>query len=398
MGADRTELLAGTPSVSCLLVNRRPPDEAQPDWAAALQAEIELRADEGLVPRPDLRGAYSGEWADRIADPHYADTPDYVTGHGVSAKWDLEGGRCRDIRTAWIGAADVEKTTAADAPGVELSMEVLGRLDARRAAAQPLGRLVERYRGWMEVRRRDVGHVEAGPPEGARRETAQQLLHYATLAHARLAEQCCGPCGRPLTPRGPSAGAQPSTISGSAGEPGPGHGRGDGRGRLTHQTGQLQSLGVHLLTTRLEPRHAAGGSGTNQPLQQVVLHLVHQALRPESSRRPTPLAGHAAALWLMTSAPRPRSRGSRVGPPAAGDPQHSGPRGPTGDKSRPRRAGALVDEPVEPATDESGAPLGRGRRRGRLLNGSRPATRRCARGTGPPKEEGRYEDVSRQAV
>ena len=68
MGTDGSELPAGTRSASCFLVNRRTPDEAQPDCAYAFQAEIEVRADEGFVPRPDLRGAHAAEWDDQVAD------------------------------------------------------------------------------------------------------------------------------------------------------------------------------------------------------------------------------------------------------------------------------------------------------------------------------------------
>ena len=139
MGTDGAELPAGTRSASCFLVNRRTPDEAQPDCAYAFQAEIEVRADDGFVPRPDLRGAQAAEWDEQVADLHYADTPEYATGHGVSAEWDVADGGCRAIRTAWVGAAEVEKTAAADVPGVELSMEVLGRLDGGLAASQALG-------------------------------------------------------------------------------------------------------------------------------------------------------------------------------------------------------------------------------------------------------------------
>ena len=92
MGTDGAALPAGTRSGSCFLVNRRTPDEAQPDCAYAFQAEIEVRADEGFVPRPDLRGAHAAEWDDQVADLHYADTPEYATGHGVSAEWDLDDG------------------------------------------------------------------------------------------------------------------------------------------------------------------------------------------------------------------------------------------------------------------------------------------------------------------
>ena len=184
MGTDGSTLPAGTRSASCFLVNRRTPDEAQPDCAYAFQAEIEVRADEGFVPRPDLRGGHATEWDDQVADLHYADTPEYATGHGVSAEWDLEDGGCRALRTAWVGAAEVEKTAASDVPGVELSMEVLGRLDGGEAASQALEPLVAQYRSWIEARRREV---ESGPLQGARRETAEQLLDYATVAADRMA-------------------------------------------------------------------------------------------------------------------------------------------------------------------------------------------------------------------
>ena len=72
MGTDGAELPAGTRSASCFLVNRRPPDEAQPECAYAFQAEIEVRADEDFVPRRDLRGAHAEEWDDQVADLHYA--------------------------------------------------------------------------------------------------------------------------------------------------------------------------------------------------------------------------------------------------------------------------------------------------------------------------------------
>ena len=175
----------GTRSVSCFLVNRRTPDDDRPDRAYAFQAEIEVGVEEGFVPRPDLRGAQAEEWDEYVADLHYADTPEYATGHGVSAEWDLTDGACRTIRTAWIGTAEVEKTATVDAPpGVTLSMEALGRLDDERAAGQALGPLVEQYRAWIEARRREVA---TGPLQDTRRETAEQLLDYADWAAGRMA-------------------------------------------------------------------------------------------------------------------------------------------------------------------------------------------------------------------
>ena len=183
-GLTGAELPAGTRSVSCFLVNRRMPDEAQPDRAYAFQAEIKVRTDKSFVPRPDLRGVHAGDWDDRVADLHYADTPEYATGHGVSAERELVDGECRSIRTAWIGTAEVEKTVTAEVPGVELSMEALGRLGDGSAAQQALGPLVAQYREWIEARRQEVA---AGPGQGDRRDTAEQLLHYAGIAAERMA-------------------------------------------------------------------------------------------------------------------------------------------------------------------------------------------------------------------
>ena len=184
MGLSGAQLPAGTRSVSCFLVNRRTPDEAQPDRAYAFQAEIEVRTEQGFEPRPDLRGTHTSDWDDRVADLHYADTPEYGTGHGVSAEWELVDGGCRSIRTAWIGTAEVEKTATADVPGVELSMKALGRLDDGTAAEKALGPLVAQYREWIEARRQELA---AGPSEGDRRDTAEQLIHYAGIAAERMA-------------------------------------------------------------------------------------------------------------------------------------------------------------------------------------------------------------------
>ena len=48
------------------------------------------------------------------SEVHYADTPEYATGHGVSADWDVADRTCRVLRTAWIPSAQVEKTETVD--------------------------------------------------------------------------------------------------------------------------------------------------------------------------------------------------------------------------------------------------------------------------------------------
>ena len=94
---------AGTRSISVFLVNRRKPDEDNPDLAYAFQAEIEVQGERAFVPRPDLRGAQAEDWDEQVADLHYADMPKFATGHGVSADWDIVDGVCRRLRTAADG-------------------------------------------------------------------------------------------------------------------------------------------------------------------------------------------------------------------------------------------------------------------------------------------------------
>ena len=172
---------AGTRSVSVFLVNHRPHDEENPDRAYAFQAEVEVRAELPFVPRPDLRGVLAEEWDEQVADLHYADTPGYATGHGVSADWEIADGACRVLRTAWIPAAEVEKTQTVDVPEVELSMEALGTLADGAAAEAALRPLVTAYRAWIEARRADVASLG-----GERRETAEELLRLAGVAAGRI--------------------------------------------------------------------------------------------------------------------------------------------------------------------------------------------------------------------
>ncbi|MCH7810856.1 MAG: helicase, partial [Chloroflexi bacterium] len=174
----------GTRSVSVFLVNHRTPvkpEEGEPDLAYAFQPEIEVQSNRPFVPRPDLRGARSGEWEERVDDLHYADTPEYATGHGISAEWEIVDGACHLLRTAWIPSAEVEKTKTVDMPGVELSMEALGALADGAAAEAALRPLVEQYRAWIEARRSDIAALQ-----GTRRETAEELLRLAGVASDRI--------------------------------------------------------------------------------------------------------------------------------------------------------------------------------------------------------------------
>jgi len=171
----------GTRSVSVFLVNHRAPDESSPDSAFAFQAEIDVRCAMPFVPRPDLRGALAVEWDEQVADLHYAETPEYATGHAVSADWELADGRCHRLRTCWIPGAEVEKTETAAIEGVELEMDALGALADGAAATAALSPLAAQYRAWIEVQRAGIGTL-ANP----RKETAEELLRLAGIAATRI--------------------------------------------------------------------------------------------------------------------------------------------------------------------------------------------------------------------
>ena len=180
-GDGRIAIPPGTRSVSVFLVNRRPPNADQPDVAYVFQPELELRCEEPFVPRPDLRAAGAEDWDDRVAELHYADTPEYATGHGVSADWEVHDGRCLVLRTRWVPRAEVEKTETAPIAGVELSMGALGELTDGEAARTALSPLVDGYRKWIVVQREATDGLDPH-----RRETAGLLLQNAEIAANRI--------------------------------------------------------------------------------------------------------------------------------------------------------------------------------------------------------------------
>lgn len=171
----------GTRSVSVFVVNARAPHPDQPDLAYAFQPELELCCEEPFVPRPDPRAAGADDWDERVADLHYADTPEYSTGHGISADWDVHDGRCVVLRTRWIPRADVEKTETAPIEDVELAMNALGNLTDGKAALLALSPLVERYREWIAEQREATSALTSH-----RHETVEILLQNAEVAADRI--------------------------------------------------------------------------------------------------------------------------------------------------------------------------------------------------------------------
>ncbi|HEX4999628.1 MAG TPA: DISARM system helicase DrmA [Terriglobia bacterium] len=178
----KEHLPAGTRSVSVFLVNRRPPIAEAPDEAFVFQPRLEVRGDQPFLPRPDLRGVDPEDWDEQVADIHYADVPEYASGHGVSADWETVDGACRVLRTAWLPAAEVEKTETFDPEGVELSMTALGALPDANAVHAALDLLVAAYRTWIHEQR-EKAQTELS---GNRLETALVLLQHATLGADRM--------------------------------------------------------------------------------------------------------------------------------------------------------------------------------------------------------------------
>lgn len=175
------DIPAGTKSVSLFLVNHRPPDSEDSDRQFAFQAEIEVRSEQPFVPRPDPRTAQASAWDDQVADLHYADSPEYAAGHGVSADWELVDGVCHLLRTTWIPRANVEKTETVSVQGAQLSMEALGTLSSGEEVDAALRPLVSEYRAWIESLRPTLSNLDAG-----RRETADDLLQRAGTAADRM--------------------------------------------------------------------------------------------------------------------------------------------------------------------------------------------------------------------
>ena len=171
-------------SVSVFLLNNRSPIEpgaGEPDLAYAFQPELEVSCDSPFIPRSDLRGALAEDWDEEVADLHYADTPSYATGHGVSAEWETVHKTCHLLRTAWIPSAEVEKTETAAIEGVELSMDKLGSLQDKASVLTALKPLVEKYSAWIEKRQVDADNLS-----GKRLNTCKELLRNAGIAANRI--------------------------------------------------------------------------------------------------------------------------------------------------------------------------------------------------------------------
>ena len=139
--------------VSVFLVNERAPDmePGKKDRAFAFQAHLALHAEEGFVPRPNLRGLDSDDWDESVADVQYRDQGEIAVGHGIATRaLPKANGAVHDVETAWIPSAEVAKVVPGDVDGLLLEMDDLGKDDATPEQIVPrLKPLLKEYGKWI---------------------------------------------------------------------------------------------------------------------------------------------------------------------------------------------------------------------------------------------------------
>ncbi len=172
----------GTRSVSVFLVNHRPPaPDVQRDAAYVFQPELSLHTLQPFVARPDLHGQSSDDWDEKVADLQYRDAVEFAVGHNIAATAVRDGsGRCREVRTAWMPTADVEKVVPRELPDVELGMESLAAAPTAAVVREKVGPMLTAYATWLK--QQAVG----GPTERQRKEVAAGLLKNAERAQQRI--------------------------------------------------------------------------------------------------------------------------------------------------------------------------------------------------------------------
>ena len=175
-------------ALSVFLVNRRPAARRRyVDVAYAFQARLEIRCEEGLVPRRDLSGHAADDEDQRIADLHYRDEAEYAVGRNSSGGWEApdEAGVVRRAWTDPLPMAEVERVAPnEDIRDVVFGMEALAELAAGDGAAlaRGLAGLPAQYALWIETQRALLD----GLPE-RRRETGARLVEGMATAQRRIA-------------------------------------------------------------------------------------------------------------------------------------------------------------------------------------------------------------------
>jgi hypothetical protein len=129
-----------------------------------------------------LRGQTDDDWDEKVADLQYREDCEFAVGHNISAIALVHSDSiCKEIRTAWIPTADVEKVIAAVVPGTELEMEAIAAAPSPAALRSILEPMVTAYGDWI------AGQRHKFPLDPNRAQIAQKLLNRAQVARDRIA-------------------------------------------------------------------------------------------------------------------------------------------------------------------------------------------------------------------
>ena len=173
-------------ALTVLLVNRRRrPGRYFLDVSCAFQVRLELRCEQGFMPRRDLSGHWSDDPDRRLADLQYRDVTEFAVGRASSAGWTTDpDGTVRSTWTDPLPAAEVERVAPNEKiDGVAWEMEALSKLAHLGAAdlAKALAMLPQSYGDWITAQSASIALI-AGP---RRQEMAHRLTEAMRKAQGR---------------------------------------------------------------------------------------------------------------------------------------------------------------------------------------------------------------------
>lgn len=174
-------------ALTVVLVNRRRrPGRYFLDVSCAFQVRLELRCEQGFMPRCDLSGHGSDDPDRRLADLQYRDVTEFAVGRASSAGWTTDpDGKVRSTWTDPLPAAEVERVAPNEKiDGVEWEMEALAKLAHLGGAdlTKALAMLPQSYGDWITAQSASIDQI-AGP---SRKKTAHDLIEAMRKAQGRI--------------------------------------------------------------------------------------------------------------------------------------------------------------------------------------------------------------------
>ena len=110
-----------------------------------------------------------------------ADAVEYAVGHNISAVAVTDpDSRCRQVQTAWMPTADVEKVVPDNRAGVQLGMEALAGAASAEAIRGMVGPMITGYAAWID------GQLRRLPNDAVRAQVSRDLMARAGRAKDRI--------------------------------------------------------------------------------------------------------------------------------------------------------------------------------------------------------------------